>query len=119
MRESHDTVVIGGGQAGLAMSTVLQRRGDEHVVLERRRVGERWRTERWDSLRFQFPNWSIQLPGYTYRGDDPDRFAHYGETAPHGCRADRGFGSLRSWLVGEELLVVAGGVEQICHLADV
>lgn len=79
MRESHDTVVIGGGQAGLAMSAVLQRRGHEHVVLERRRVGERWRTERWDSLRFQFPNWSIQLPGYTYRGDDPDGFAHYRE----------------------------------------
>jgi putative flavoprotein involved in K+ transport len=47
--------------------------------LERRRVGERWRTERWDSLRFQFPNWSIQLPGYTYPGDDPDGFAHYRE----------------------------------------
>ena len=42
-----------------------------------RRVGDRWRTERWDSLRFQFPNWSIQLPGYTYLGDDPDGFAHY------------------------------------------
>jgi putative flavoprotein involved in K+ transport len=79
MRERHDTVVIGGGQAGLAMSTVLQRRGREHVVLERRRVGERWRTERWDSLRFQFPNWSIQLPGYTCPGDDPDGFAHYRE----------------------------------------
>jgi putative flavoprotein involved in K+ transport len=79
MRERHDTVVIGGGQAGLAMSTVLQRRGHEHIVVERRRVGERWRTERWDSLRFQFPNWSIQLPGYTYPGDDPEGFAHYRE----------------------------------------
>jgi putative flavoprotein involved in K+ transport len=81
MGERHDTVVIGGGQAGLAMSTVLQRRGHEHIVLERRRVGERWRTERWDSLRFQFPNWSIQLPGYSYLGDDPDGFAHYREIA--------------------------------------
>jgi putative flavoprotein involved in K+ transport len=79
MRERHDTVIIGGGQAGLAMSAVLQQRGREHVVLERRRVGERWRTERWDSLRFQFPNWSLQLPGYTYTGDDPDGFAHYSE----------------------------------------
>ena len=79
MPERHDTVVIGGGQAGLAMSTVLQRHGREHVVLERRRVGERWRTERWDSLRFQFPNWSIQLPSYSYRGDDLDGFAHYRE----------------------------------------
>lgn len=79
MRERHDTVVIGGGQAGLAMSALLQQRGRDHVVLERRRVGERWRTERWESLRFQFPNWSLQLPGYAYSGEDPDGFAHWRE----------------------------------------
>lgn len=79
MQEHLDTVVIGGGQAGLAMSAVLQQDRREHVVLERQRVGERWRTERWDSLRFQFPNWTLQLPGYAYQGDDPDGFAHYGE----------------------------------------
>jgi putative flavoprotein involved in K+ transport len=59
------------------MSAVLRAHGLEHVVLERGSVGERWRTERWDSLRFQFPNWSILLPGYTYAGDDPHGFAHY------------------------------------------
>jgi putative flavoprotein involved in K+ transport len=79
MRERHDTVVIGGGQAGLAMSAVLQQRGREHVVLERRQVGERWRTERWESLRFQFPNWSLELPGYAYSGEDPNGFAHWRE----------------------------------------
>ena len=79
MREHHDIVVIGGGQAGLAMSAVLQKQGREHVVLERRRVGERWRTERWESLRFQFPNWALELPGYSYSGDDPDGFAHWRE----------------------------------------
>lgn len=79
MREHHDIVVIGGGQAGLAMSAVLQQRGVEHVVLERQRVGERWRTERWESLRFQFPNWALELPGYAYAGDDPDGFAHWRE----------------------------------------
>ena len=52
MPEKHDTIVIGGGQAGLAISRVLKQHGRDHVVLERRRVGERWRTERWDSLRF-------------------------------------------------------------------
>ena len=62
MREHHDTVVNRGGQTGLAMSTVLEQREGEYVVLERRRVGERWRTGRWDSLRFQFPNWTRQLP---------------------------------------------------------
>jgi putative flavoprotein involved in K+ transport len=80
MREHHDIVVIGGGQAGLAMSAVLQQRGLEHVVLERRGVGERWRTERWESLRFQFPNWSLELPGYAYSGADPDGFADWRET---------------------------------------
>ncbi|MBA3428270.1 MAG: NAD(P)-binding domain-containing protein [Actinobacteria bacterium] len=77
MPEHHDVVVIGGGQAGLAMSAVLQQHGREHVVLERRQVGERWRTKRWESLRFQFPNWSLELPGYAYSGDDPDGFAHW------------------------------------------
>jgi len=79
MREHHDTIVIGGGQAGLAMSAVLQKRGREHLVLERRQVGGRWRTERWESLRFQFPNWSLELPGYAYAGDDPDGFADWRE----------------------------------------
>jgi putative flavoprotein involved in K+ transport len=79
MREHNDTVVIGGGQAGLAMSAVLQQRGLEHVMLERRRVGERWRAERWESLRFQFPNWSLELPGYAYSGYDPNGFAHWRE----------------------------------------
>ena len=79
MREHFDTVVIGGGQAGLAMSAILQQRGLEHVVLERRQVGERWRTERWESLRFQFPNWSLELPGYAYSGEDANGFAHWRE----------------------------------------
>ena len=79
MPERHDTVIVGGGQAGLAMSAVLRQRGREHIVLERRRVAERWRSERWDSLRFQFPNWSLQLPGYRYTGSDPEGFAGYNE----------------------------------------
>jgi putative flavoprotein involved in K+ transport len=75
MQARHDTVIIGGGQAGLAMAAVLRERGREHIVLERRRIAERWRSERWDSLRFQFPNWSLQLPGYPYTGSDPEGFA--------------------------------------------
>jgi putative flavoprotein involved in K+ transport len=74
--EAVDTIVVGGGQAGLAMSFHLKRQGREHLVLERGRVGERWRSERWDSLRFQSPNWSIELPGMAYDGNDPDGFAH-------------------------------------------
>lgn len=73
--ETHDTVIIGGGQSGLAVSWGLNRLGREHVVLERARVAERWRSERWDSLAFQFPNWTLQLPGFAYDGPDPDGFS--------------------------------------------
>jgi putative flavoprotein involved in K+ transport len=69
-----DTVIIGGGQAGLAMSRCLSDRGVEHVVLERGRVGERWRSERWDSLRLLTPRWQSRLPGFTYDGPDPDGY---------------------------------------------
>jgi glycine/D-amino acid oxidase-like deaminating enzyme len=69
-----DTVVIGAGHAGLALSCYLLRNGTEHVVLEPGQVGERWRTERWDSLVFQFPNWSLQLPDRAYQGPDPDGY---------------------------------------------
>ena len=69
------TLVIGGGQAGLAMSHHLKRRGLPHLVLERGRIGERWRSERWDGLKFQFPNWSVRLPDFPFPHDDPDGFA--------------------------------------------
>ena len=73
------TVVIGGGQAGLAMSYYLSRHTIPHVVLERARVGERWRSERWDSLRFQFPNEFARLPGFPYDGTEPHAFMHRDE----------------------------------------
>lgn len=77
--EQIETVVIGGGQAGLALSYHLGLRGCEHVVLERSAIADRWRTQRWDSLMFQFPNWSLELPGARYEGDDPDGFSHRSE----------------------------------------
>ncbi len=74
-----DTVIIGGGQAGLTMSHHLSQHGRPHVVLERHRIAERWRSERWDSLRFQFPNWAMRLPEFEYAGNDPDAYAHRDE----------------------------------------
>jgi putative flavoprotein involved in K+ transport len=73
--ERIDTVIIGGGHAGLTMSYYLSQLGREHVILERGQVGERWRNERWDSFCFQFPNWTLELPGYKYQCDDPNAFA--------------------------------------------
>ena len=67
-------VVIGAGHSGLAMSRCLTERGIDHVVLERGRVAESWRTQRWDSLRLLTPNWQNRLPGHGYEGDDPDGF---------------------------------------------
>jgi putative flavoprotein involved in K+ transport len=69
-----DVLIIGGGQAGLAMSRCLQDERIDHVVLERGRVAERWRSERWASLRLLTPNWQSRLPGYRYQGPDPDGF---------------------------------------------
>lgn len=82
MRERHDTVIIGGGQAGLAMSAVSQQRGWEHVVLERRRVGERWRTERWESLRFQFPTGHSKCPATRTPAKTPERLRASGRWHP-------------------------------------
>lgn len=67
-------IIIGAGQAGLAMSHCLSRRDIDHVVLERGRVAERWRSERWDSLRLLTPNWMSRLPGWSYDGPDPDGY---------------------------------------------
>jgi putative flavoprotein involved in K+ transport len=79
--EQIETVVIGGGQSGLAISYYLRALGREHVILERARVAERWLSERWDSLTFQSPNWNVQLPGFAFRSADPDAFASRDEIA--------------------------------------
>ena len=60
------------------MSHHLKRRGLAHLVLERGRIGERWRSERWDGLKFQFPNWSVRLPDFPFPHSDPDGFADLG-----------------------------------------
>ena len=74
-----EVIVIGGGQAGLAMSRALADLAVEHVVLERGRVAERWRSERWDSLRLLTPRWQSRLPGWSYAGPDPGGFMTRGE----------------------------------------
>ncbi len=73
MADSVDVVVVGGGQAGLATSRELTLAGIDHVVLERSRIAQSWR-DRWDSFCLVLPNWTLQLPGHAYAGDDPDGF---------------------------------------------
>lgn len=70
-----ETIIVGGGQAGLATSYHLTLRGREHVVLERAaRVGHAWRAARWDSFTLVTPNWSFRLPGAEYDGDAPGAY---------------------------------------------
>jgi putative flavoprotein involved in K+ transport len=69
-----ETVIIGAGQAGLALSRHLRLAAHGHVVLERGRVGETWRSERWDGFWLNTPNWTLALPGGEYDGDSPDGF---------------------------------------------
>jgi putative flavoprotein involved in K+ transport len=77
-----DVIVIGGGQAGLAMSHALTARGIDHVVLERGRVAERWRGT-WDSLRLLTPTRLNALPGAPVPAGDPDGFMTVGELIGH------------------------------------
>ena len=70
-----DTVIVGGGQAGLAISEHLRALGVGHVVLERGRIAERWRSERWDSLVANGPAWHDRFPSLEFADTAPDDFA--------------------------------------------
>lgn len=72
--QSIEVAVIGGGQAGLAMSWHLKQSGLSHVVFERHLACNEWRTARWDSFCLVTPNWQCRLPGFPYPGDDPHGF---------------------------------------------
>ncbi|NJM66096.1 MAG: NAD(P)-binding domain-containing protein [Acaryochloris sp. RU_4_1] len=69
-----ESIIIGGGQAGLAMGRCLVEHQIHHVILERGRIAERWRSERWDSLRLLTPNFLSRLPHWRYEEDDPDGY---------------------------------------------
>ena len=92
MDERIDVAIIGAGQAGLATSHELTQAGVEHVVLERGRVGETWRS-RWESFCLVTPNWTVQLPGHHYDGDDPDGFMPRDEIVRYLERYAAGFGA--------------------------
>jgi putative flavoprotein involved in K+ transport len=83
-------VVIGAGQAGLAVSCELTHAGIEHVVLERGKLGQTWRG-RWDSFCLVTPNWSVQLPGHPYDRDEPDGYMHRDEIVAYLERYAAGF----------------------------
>jgi putative flavoprotein involved in K+ transport len=81
--EKVDTVVVGAGQAGVAMSEHLTACGVPHVVLERHSIAERWRSERWDSLVTNGPAWHDRFPGMEFPNIDPDGFPTKEEVAQY------------------------------------
>lgn len=133
--------MIGAGQAGLSASYHLTQRGREHVVLERGKVAETWRSQRWDGFYLNTPNWTLQLPGHEYVGPEPDAFnplagtieylENYARKVPAPVRTGMNVTTVRprdagGWVVtanGEELeaanVVVATGAFQRPHIPDV
>jgi putative flavoprotein involved in K+ transport len=70
-----ETIIVGGGQAGLATGYYLTQRGQEYLVLEQAaQAANAWRNDRWDSFTLLTPNWTLKMPGAEYRGADPDGF---------------------------------------------
>jgi putative flavoprotein involved in K+ transport len=78
-----EVLVVGAGQAGVAMSEHLNGYGVPHLVIERHRIAERWRSERWDSLVANGPAWHDRFPGLEFGGIDPDSFASKEQVADY------------------------------------
>ena len=136
-----ETVIVGAGQAGLAMSWYLQQAGREHVLLDRRRtLGGAWQ-DRWEQFRLVSPNWSASFPGAPYDGGDPDGFMPRDEIAGRvagyataidapvvleagvrrlGSRASGGFvlDTDQGEVVAGEVIVATGGFH-VAHLPPV
>lgn len=140
--EKIETLIIGGGQAGLAMSEQLGLRRLPHLVLERNRIAERWRSERWDALHANGPAWHDRFPTLPIAGVDPDAFASRDEmvayflafaekiaapvregvevTALHGGADGRGFRAETSaGTIAADNVVVATGPFQRPHIPAV
>jgi putative flavoprotein involved in K+ transport len=75
-REAIDVVIVGAGQAGLVVSYLLAQARIQHQVLERGRIGESWRSQRWNSFHLNTPNWSNGLAGMHFPSEIPDGFSH-------------------------------------------
>lgn len=108
--ESVETLVIGGGQAGIAMSEHLTRHGVPHLVLERARIAERWRSERWDSLVANGPAWHDRFASATFEHSGPDDFAPKDEIAAYlETHAHRIGAPIRTGVAVKRLSREAGG----------
>ncbi|OGE31826.1 hypothetical protein A2631_01715 [Candidatus Daviesbacteria bacterium RIFCSPHIGHO2_01_FULL_44_29] len=78
-----NTVIIGAGQAGLSVSHLLTQKGIDHLVLEKGKVGEEWKSRRWDAFHLITPNFMTRLPGFPYKGGKPNGFDSRDEIVKH------------------------------------
>ena len=83
LQKHYPVVIVGGGQAGLSVSYRLQKKGIEHLVLEKRQILNSWKTQRWDSFTLVTPNWQCTLPDHPYDGNDPKGFMNRSETVDY------------------------------------
>jgi putative flavoprotein involved in K+ transport len=79
MKKHYSVIVIGGGQAGLAISYCLKAKGIDHLIFEKNYIGYAWQQKRWDTFCLVTPNWQCTLPGYHYPGEDPHGFMEKAE----------------------------------------
>lgn len=104
-----DTVVVGAGHAGLSVSRLLDVAGVDHIVLDRGRVAERWRTERWDSLHLLTPNWMLRLPGWV-RGPEANGYLSRDRFVGHLERYAASFGApVRAGVTVEDVSAAGDG----------
>jgi putative flavoprotein involved in K+ transport len=120
----YPVIIVGGGQAGLSMSYCLKERGIDHIVFEKHRLGEAWRSKRWDTFCLVTPNWQCQLPGFQYSGDDPhgfmrkDEIVRYLEAYAHSFEPPLQEGVVVSRLRAHESGVFAISTSKGDYLAD-
>ena len=101
-------VIVGAGQAGLAISYFLTQQGRSHLILEQSAgVASAWRSKRWDSFTLVTPNWTVRLPGFPYRGDDPDGFMHRNQIVRHFEQYAASFGAPIAY--GKQVVAVDPG----------
>jgi putative flavoprotein involved in K+ transport len=74
MTKHYSVIIVGGGQAGLAISYCLKQKSIDHVIFEKNQIGYAWQQKRWDTFCLVTPNWQCTLPGYPYQGNNPDGF---------------------------------------------
>ncbi|MGD8396754.1 MAG: NAD(P)/FAD-dependent oxidoreductase [Candidatus Eiseniibacteriota bacterium] len=118
-----DTLIIGAGQAGLAMSRCLQKHDVEHVVLERGRIGNTWRMQRWSSFHLNTPNAVNLLPDDRYDGEEASGFTSHqtliayfeGYCRRHGLPVEEGVEVTAVRRVDDGFEVVAGGAVRRCR----